>query len=170
MTLRKDLMIMKKSMKCLLKLAAVGAAIGGAFAYLKNKGYISVTTGHEDEDLDDFSSPDSAGTERTYINVDTYAMKAKAKEMAQDVKTKASEWAGKAQEMASEWTEKAQDKAEDIAEDIMDKAEDAYDEAKKAAGNVAANVANAVEKAWYETEEKVEDTVEKVEEFFNDED
>ena len=139
---------MKKLMKCLLKLAAVGAAIGGVFAYLKKKGYISVTIGHEDEDLDDFSSPDTEGTERTYINVDTEAMKAKAKEMAQDVKTKATEWAGKAQEKASEWTEKAQDKAENIAEDMAD----------------------AVEKAWYKTEEKVEDTVEKVEEFFNDED
>lgn len=149
---------MKKITKCLLKLAAVGTAIGGVFAYLKKKGYISVTIGHEDEDLDDFSSPDTEGTERTYINVDTEAMKAKAKEMAQDVKAKATQWAGK-----------AQDKAEDIAEDIMDKAEDAYDEAKKAAGTAAANVANAVEKAWYETEEKVEDTVEKVEEFFNDE-
>lgn len=139
---------MKKLMKCLLKLAAVSAAIGGAFAYLKKKGYISVTIGHEDEDLDDFSFPDTEGTERTYINVDTEAMKAKAKEMAQDVKSKATQWAEKAQEKASEWTEKAQDKAEDIAEDVAD----------------------AVEKAWYETEEKVEDTVEKVEEFFNDED
>ena len=146
---------MKKMLKCFLKLAAFGAVIGGAFAYLKEKGYISITVGHEDEDLDDFSTPDYEGAERTYINIDTDAMKAKAKEMVDDVKTKAGEWAGKAQEMASEWTEKAQDKAEDIVEDIMDKAEDAYDETKKAAGNAAANIANAIEK---------------VEEFFNDED
>ena len=156
---------MKKLMKFLLKLAAVGAAIGGADAYLKKKGYISVTTGHEDEDLDDFSTPDAESTERTYINVDTEAMKEKAKAMAQDVKTKASEWADKAQEKASEWTEKAQDKAEDIAEEIKDKAEAAYDEAKKMAGTAATNVANALEKAWYEAEDKAE----KVEEFFNDE-
>lgn len=124
---------MKKITKCVLKIAALGAAMGGAFAYLKNKGYITVTKGHEDEDLDDFSTPDSGYAERTYIHVDTNAMKEKAKEMVEDFK-----------------------------EDIKDKAEDAYDEAKKMAGTAAANVANAVEKAWYETEEKVE-------EFFNDE-
>ena len=120
--------MMKKLLKCFLKLAALGAAIGGAFAYLKKKGYIQVTTGNDDEDLDDFSCPDSECTERTYIHVDTEAMKEKA-------------------------------------EEIKEKAEGAYDEAKKMADTAAANVVHAVEKAWY----KAEDQVEKVEEFFNDE-
>lgn len=124
--------MMKKLLKCFLKLVAIGAAIGGALAYLKKKGYISVTIGNADEDLDDFSCPDSECTERTYIHVDTEAMK---------------------------------EKAEEIAEEIKEKAEDAYDEAKKMAGSAAANVAHAVEKVWY----KAEDQVEKVEEFFNDE-
>ena len=124
--------MMKKLLKCFLKLAALGAAIGGAFAYLKKKGYIQVTTGNDDEDLDDFSCPDSECTERTYIHVDTEAIK---------------------------------EKAEEIAEEIKEKAEDAYDEAKKMAGNAAAIVAHAVEKVWY----KAEAQVEKVEEFFNDE-
>ena len=123
---------MKKLFKYFLKLAALGAALGGAFAYLKKKGYISVTIGSADEDLDDFSCPDSDCPERTYIHVDTEAMK---------------------------------EKAEEIKEEIKEKAEDAYDEAKKMAGNAAANVAHAVEKAWY----KAEDQVEKIEEFFNDE-
>ncbi len=149
---------MKKFMAFLLKLAAVGAAVGAAFAYLKKKGYISVTIGHEDEDLDDFSTPDAEYTERTYINVDTEAMKAKAKEMAEEVKTKASQWAGK-----------AQDKAEEMAEDLKDKAEDAYDEAKKLAGNAATNMASALEKVWYEAEEVAEEVEDEVEEFFNDE-
>lgn len=146
---------MKNFTKFMLRLIALGAAIGGVIAYLKKKGYISITTGSEDEDYDDFSSPDTEGTERTYINVDTDAMKEKAKEMAQDVKTKASEFA-----------EKAQDAAEDIAEEIKDKAEGAYDEAKKMAKDASENIASALEKAWYEAEDKVE----KVEEFFNDED
>ena len=150
---------MKKFLKFMLRLIGLGAIIGGAFAYLKKKGYITVSTGNEDEDYDDFSSIDTEGTERTYINVDTEAMKTKAKEMAQDVKTKASEFAGK-----------AQDAAEEIAEEIKDKAEDAYDEAKKKAKDASANIANALEKAWYGAEDTVEETVEKVEEFFNDED
>lgn len=128
---------MKKFTKCALRLIGLGAIAGGTFAYLKKKGYITVTTGSEDEDYDDFSSPDTEGTERTYVNVDTEAMKEKAKEMAQD-----------------------------LAEEIKDKAEDAYDEAKKMAGNAASNMANALEKAWYNAEDKVE----QVEEFFNDED
>ncbi len=149
---------MKKFMKFMLRLIGLGAIIGGVFAYLKNKGYITISISNEDEDYDDFSSIDTEGTERTYINVDTDAMKSKAKEMAHDVKLKASVLA-----------EKAHHVAEDIAEEIKDKAEDVYDEAKKKAKDATSNIANALEKAWYEAEDTVDDTVEKVEEFFNDE-
>lgn len=145
---------MKKFTKCLFKIAAIGAVAGGAFSYLKKHGYIQVITDETDEDLDNFSEEDTSDAKRTYIHVDTESMKTKAKEMAQDVKTKAEEWADIAQE-----------KAGDIAEELKDKAEDAYEDAKKMAGTAAENVASAVEKAWYEAE----DTVEKVEEFFNDE-
>lgn len=157
---------MKKFTKCVIKLAALGAAVGGAFVYLKNKGYITVSTGHEDEDYDDFSCPDSEGSERTYINVDTDAMKAKAKEMAQGVKAKASDIACTCKEKTTEFAEKAQDACEDLAEEIKDKAEDAYDEAKKMAGTAKDNIASSIEKAWYHAGEQAE----KVEEFFNDED
>lgn len=157
---------MKKMTKCILKIAALGVAVGGAFAYLKNKGYITVSTGHEDEDYDDFSCPDNEGSERTYINVDTEAMKAKAKEMAQDVKTKACDFADACKEKTTEFAGKAQDAAEDIAEEIKDKAEDVYDEAKKMANTAKDNIASSIEKAWYHAG----DQAEKVEEFFNDED
>lgn len=120
---------MKKFFKFMLRLISIGAVIGGVFAYLKSKGYITVSTGNSDEDYDDFSPIDTEGTERTYINVNTEAMKSKAKEMAQDV----------------------------------------YDEAKKKVKDASGNIAEAFEKAWYEAENTVEDTVEKVEEFFNDE-
>ena len=128
---------MKKLMKCLLTLIGLGTVIGAAFVWLKNKGFITVTTGSEDEDYDDFSSVDTEESERTYVNVDTSAMKEKAKEVAQDLK-----------------------------EEIMDKAEDAYDGAKKMAKDASENIANAIEKAYY----GAEGTIEKVEEFFNDED
>lgn len=132
---------MKKFFKFLFRIITLGAALGAAFAYLKSKGYITVSTNNEDEDYDDFSSVDTEGTERTYINVDTNAMKAKAKEMAMDMKVKATEFA-----------------------------EDVYDEAKEKVKDASQNIAHALEKAWYEAEDTVEDTVEKVEEFFNDED
>ena len=131
------MIIMKKLCKFMLRLIGLGAIIGGVFAYLKSKGYITVSTNNEDEDYDDFSSVDTEGTERTYINVNTDAMKSKAKEMAQDMK---------------------------------DMAEDAYDGAKEKVKDASKNIAHALEKAWYEAEDTVEDTVEKVEEFFNDED
>ncbi len=156
---------MKKVTKCILKIAALGVAAGGAFAYLKNKGYITVSTGHEDEDYDDFSCPDSGCSERTYINVDTDALKAKAKEMAQEAKSKAGDFACACKEKTTEFAEKAQDVAEDLAEEIKDKAEDAYDEAKKMANTAKENIASSIEKAWYNTGEQTE----KVEEFFNDE-
>lgn len=128
---------MKKLTKFLLTLIGLGTVIGAAFVYLKEKGYITVTSGGEDEDYDDFSAPDEEYSDRTYINVNTEAMASKAKEVYQDV-----------------------------ASEIKDKAEDAYDEAKKMAGNAKDAIANTLEKAWYE----VGDQVEKVEEFFNDED
>ena len=128
---------MKKFTKFMFRVISLGAIIGGAFAYLKSKGYITVSTGSEDEDYDDFSYEESEGTNRTYVTVDTDAMKAKAKEMAQGVK--------------------------EVAEDV-------YDEAKVKVKDASKNLAHALEKAWYEAEDTVEDTVEKVEEFFNDED
>lgn len=109
---------MKKLMKFLLKLAAVGAAIGGVFAYLKKKGYISVTTDHADEDLDDFSTPDEEGTERTYINIDTDAMKEKAKEMAQDAYDEAKKMADAAASNVADAVEKVWYKAEDTVEKV----------------------------------------------------
>lgn len=128
---------MKKFTKFLLSLIGLGTVVGGAFYYLKEKGYITVSRGEEDEDYDDFLEDENDCPERTYINVDTEAMAEKAKEVAQE-----------------------------IADEIKDKAEDAYDGAKKLAGNAANNIAGALEKAWYEAG----DQVEKVEEFFNDED
>ena len=68
---RKEIFIMKKFTKCVLRLVGIGAVIGGTAAYLKKKGYITVTTGSEDEDYDNFSSSDTEGSERTYVNVDT---------------------------------------------------------------------------------------------------
>lgn len=130
------MIIMKKLFKFILRLIGLGAIIGGAFAYLKNKGYITVTTGNEDEDYDDFSDIDTESVGRTYIHVDTEAMKAKAKEMAAEAK---------------------------------DKAEVVYDGAKERVKDASKNIAHALEKAWYEAEDTVEETVEKVEEFFNDE-
>lgn len=128
---------MKKLCKFIFRLIGLGAIIGGAFAYLKNKGYITVSSGNGDDDYDDFSSADTESNERTYIHVDTEAMKSKAKEMAKDVK---------------------------------DKAEDVYEEAKEKVKDASQNIAQALEKVWYEAEDTVDDTVEKVEEFFNDED
>lgn len=151
---QKGLITMKKFTKCLLKLTAVCAVAGGAFSYLKKQGYIRVVSDETDDDLDNFSEHDTESEERTYVHVDTQAMKEKAKEMAQDVKEKAEEVAQDVKAKAEEWADIAQDKAED-----------AYEDAKKAAETAAAHVATAVEKAWYEAE----DTVEKVEEFFNDE-
>ncbi len=157
---------MKKCMKFFLKLAAIGAFLGGIFAYLKSKGFITITTEHGDEDYDDFSCPDNEGSERTYIHVDTEAMKARAKEMAQDMKVKAGGLADACMEKTVGFAEKAQDTAEEWVGELKDKAEDAYDEAKKMANTAKDNIAATIEKAWY----NVEDKAEKVEEFFHDED
>lgn len=118
---------MKKFTKFVLTLIGLGTVIGGAFVYLKEKGYITVSKGGEDEDYDDFSAPDEESAERTYINVDTEAMAEKAKEVYQD-----------------------------LAGEIKDKAEDAYDGAKKLAGNAADAIATSLEKAWYEVGEQTE--------------
>ena len=149
---------MKKFTKFMFRVISLGAILGGAFAYLKSKGYITVSVGSEDDDYDDFSYEETENISRRYINVDTDAMKAKAKEMAGDVKSKAVELAGK-----------AHDVAEDFADEIKEVAEDVYDEAKEKVKDASKNLANVLEKVWYEAEETVEDTVEKVEEFFNDE-
>ncbi len=135
---------MKKLFKFMFTLIGIGTAAGAAFVWLKNRGFITVTTGTEDEDYDDFLADEAEDNERSYINVDTQAMKEKAKEVAQELK-----------------------------EEIKDKAEAAYDEAKKMAKDASKNIANTVEKVWYEAEdtaEMVEEKIEeKVEEFFNDE-
>ncbi len=131
---------MKKFIKFVFTLIGIGTAVAGAFVWLKNRGFITITTGTEDEDYDDFLADETDETERSYINVDTKAMKEKAKEMAQELK-----------------------------EEIKDKAEAAYDEAKKMAKDASKSIADTVEKVWYEAEETAEIVEEKVEEFFNDE-
>lgn len=182
---------MKKLTKFVFRTIGLGTVLGGAFVYLKEKGYITITKTSEDEDYDDFSCPDQEGVERTYIKVDTQAMKDKAKDVAKGVKEKAAEFAENCKDKTSSFTEKAQDAAEDAAEEIADKAEelgekaeDAYDEAKKKAGELydeakkaateaydeavqkagdaAGAIAGSIEKAWYGASEQVE-------EFFNDE-
>lgn len=122
---------MKKFMKFILTLIGLGTVIGGAFVYLKEKGYITVTSGGEDEDYDDFSTLEEEGNNRTYINVDTEGLKARAKEIYQNVKG-----------------------------EVKDKAEDAYESAKKMANNAAGTIANSLEKAWYEAGDKVEEVEE----------
>ena len=44
---------MKKFAKFMFTLIGIGTVVGGAFVYLKEKGYITVTSGREDEDYDD---------------------------------------------------------------------------------------------------------------------
>lgn len=119
---------MKKFTKNVLSLIGLGTVIGSAFVYLKDKGYITVSNGRDDEDYDDFSGEEeNAEDERTYVNIDTDAMKKKAMEVATEVAT-----------------------------EIKDKAEDVYDDAKKKAGDTASSIANALEKAWYEAGEQAE--------------
>ena len=105
------------------------------FAYLKSKGYITVSTNNEDEDYDDFSSVDTEGTERTYINVNTDAMKSKAKEIAQDVKDKAEDAYDGAKEKVKDASkniahalEKAWYEAEDTVEDTVEKVEEFFND------------------------------------------
>ena len=122
---------MKKFTKFILTLIGIGTVIGGAFVYLKEKGYITVTSGGEDEDYDDFSTLEEEGTNRTYINVDTEGLKARAKEIYQNV-----------------------------SGEIKDKAQDAYAGAKRMANNAAHSVASSLEKAWYEAGDKIEEVEE----------
>ena len=122
---------MKKFMKFILTLIGIGTVIGGAFVYLKEKGYITVTSGGEDEDYDDFSDLEEEGGRRTYINVDTESLKARAKEVYTNVK------AG-----------------------VKDKAGDAMEGAKKMMSNASDVVASSIEKAWYKATDKVEDVEE----------
>ncbi len=152
--------------KFLLGTVAAGVALGGAFLYLKDKGYINVNgKPNTDEDFDDLDDLDAlegfdeesccegccSDSPRTYVYVDTKALKEKATEIAHDVKGKAGSL---------------------------------YEDAKKIAGTATDSMAHAVEKAWYSadssktaedeevteevpTSEEVEETV--VDEFFNDE-
>lgn len=122
---------MKKFTKFILTLIGIGTVIGGAFVYLKDKGYITVTSDGEDEDYDDFSTLEEEGNHRTYINVDTEGLKARAKEIYQNVKG-----------------------------EVKDKAEDAYAGAKRMVNNAAGSVANSLEKVWYEANDKVEEVEE----------
>lgn len=122
---------MKKFTKFILTLIGIGTVIGGAFVYLKDKGYITVTSDGEDEDYDDFSTLEEEGNHRTYINVDTEGLKARAKGIYQNVKG-----------------------------EVKDKAEDAYAGAKRMVNNAAGSVANSLEKVWYEANDKVEEVEE----------
>ena len=122
---------MKKFTKFILTLIGIGTVIGGAFVYLKEKGYITVTSGGEDEDYDDFSNLEEEGSHRTYINVDTEGLKARAKEIYQNVKG-----------------------------EVRDKAEDAYAGAKRMVNDAKDSVANSLEKAWYKASDKVEEVEE----------
>ena len=122
---------MKKFTKFILTLIGLGTVIGGAFVYLKDKGYITVTSGGEDEDYDDFSTLDEENNHRTYINVDTEGLKKRAKEIYQNVKS-----------------------------EVKDKAEDAYVGAKRMANDAAGALANSLEKAWYEAGDKIEEVEE----------
>lgn len=119
---------MKKFTKFVLRLIAVGAAIGGIFAYLKKKGYITVSTDNEDEDYDDFSSIDTEGNERTYINVDTEAMKSKAKEVAQDAYDDAKEKVKDASKNIANVLEKAWYEAENTMENTVEKVEEFFND------------------------------------------
>lgn len=122
---------MKKFTKFILTLIGLGTVIGGAFVYLKDKGYITVTSGGEDEDYDDFSTLDEENNHRTYINVDTEGLKKRAKELFQNVKS-----------------------------EVKGKAEDAYVGAKRMANDAAGALANSLEKAWYEAGDKIEEVEE----------
>jgi len=108
---------MKKFTKCIIRLVGAGAVLGGTFAYLKKKGYITVTTGNGDEDYDNFSAH-CTETERTYVNVDTEAIKEKAKEVAKEVKDKTMEKAESAASNVADAVEKAWYKAEDAVEEV----------------------------------------------------
>ena len=126
---------MKKFINFILRLIGLGVVIGGAFAYLKSKGYITISTGNEDEDYDDFSNVDTESTERTYINVDTDAMKSKAKELAKDVKDKAEDAYDEAKEKVKDASktiahalEKAWYEAEDTVEDTVEKVEEFFND------------------------------------------
>ncbi len=92
---------MKKFFKFILTLIGIGTVIGGAFVYLKEKGYITVSCCGEDEDYDDFSTLDEEEENRTYINVNTEALAARAKEVYRDAKNKAEDAYEGAKEMAS---------------------------------------------------------------------
>ncbi len=92
---------MKKFFKFLLTLIGIGTVIGGAFVYLKEKGYITVSRGGEDEDYDDFSTLDEEDESRTYINVDTKALASRAKELCRDAKNKAEDVYEDAKQMAT---------------------------------------------------------------------
>lgn len=122
---------MKKFTKFILTLIGIGTVIGGAFVYLKDKGYITVTSGGEDEDYDDFSTLDEEDTHRTYIKVDTEGLKARAKEIYENVRG-----------------------------EVKDKAEDAYAGAKRMVSDAKDSVANSLEKAWYKANDKVEEVEE----------
>ena len=122
---------MKKFTKFMLTLIGIGTVIGGAFVYLKDKGYITVTSGGEDEDYDDFSTVEEDDNHRTYIKVDTEGLKTRAKEIYENVKG-----------------------------GVKDKAEDAYEGAKRMVSDAKDSVASSIEKAWYKAADKVEDVEE----------
>ena len=122
---------MKKFAKFMFTLIGIGTVVGGAFVYLKEKGYITVTSGREDEDYDDFSTMEEEGNHRTYINVDTEGLKQRAKEIFENVKG-----------------------------GVKDKAGDAYEGAKRMMSDASDAVASSIEKAWYKAADKVEDVEE----------
>jgi len=122
---------MKKFTKFILTLIGIGTVIGGAFVYLKEKGYITVTSAGEDEDYDDFSYEEEEGNNRTYIRVDTEGLKTRAKEIYQNVKS-----------------------------EVKTKAEDAYAGAKRMVDGAKDSVASSIEKVWYEATDKAEEVEE----------
>ncbi|MFI3238028.1 MAG: hypothetical protein R3Y47_08345 [Lachnospiraceae bacterium] len=133
--------------KFLLGATAVGAAIGGAAIYLKEKGYVTFNFDQPCCCGDDCDC-DSENASREYIHVDTQAMKEKATDLAKDAKDKAETMYGDAKKVA-----------EKAADNLATKVEKTWYEAPEKVAEFKTSVSHAAK-----------DSADKVEDFFNDED
>lgn len=135
----------KKLGKFLVFSAAVGAAAAGVYYYLQNKNQKEIHFEEEDNDFDDFSEglDDDMEEERGYVTLTP----------------------GKVTETVKKAADEAKDFAQFAAGEARDFAQTAYEGAKNAFQDARENAARKMDQTILGDE-----TEEKVEEFFDDED
>ena len=142
---------MAKKGKKLTALLVMGAAVCGAYCYLKSKD-TTIPKNMDDDNLNDDYEEDldvtsDSGSKRPYVSLDYKTVEQKV----QDVASKASDTATKVAGQIGDLINKAAGKVEEF-----------YDEHKDSVKEAVENAADKTEEAFKNAEEKVEEEVKKI--------